>query len=245
METFVQEERDAGNEVLPWKWKQYEGWHVGAVTVGERTDSLFCQLSGQTAGLGWLSLLERPVNVTRLDIQVTIRDAPAEVDLAAEGFRDLEARGDDMGRRRTYSLITTRPMGSTLYLGAAASDSRLRLYDKAAESRGSYSVGAWRYEYQARSSVAGALAAGLVDCDGSGVTGQSTVHQRFSASGVQPRFRAGGRGVLAVVPRTRSDAQRKLKWLDAQVRPTLNWLRSNGYGRDAIRALGVDVAHQE
>jgi DNA relaxase NicK len=245
METFVEEEKAHGNQVQPWHWKGYDGWHVGAVTVGERADSLFCQLSGSTAGLGWLSLLERPVNVTRLDLQVTVQDVPGTVDLAAEGWQQLEDAAGDIGRRRSYSWINTRPAGSTLYVGAPSSDARLRLYDKAAEAPGVYPVGAWRYEYQARAGLAGSVASGLADRSGDTISGRSTVHERFRASGVQPRFCPGGSGVLGHVQRSRSDAQRKLRWLDLQVRPTLNWLRSNGYERDAQRALGLDVDDQE
>jgi hypothetical protein len=239
MAHFVEEEKAAGNQIQPWRWKGYEGWHVGAATVGERSDSLFCQLSGQTAGLGWLSLLERPVNVTRLDLQVTVSDVPLPIDLAELGWLALEECDAKMGRRRAYSWINTRPAGSTLYIGAPASDSRLRLYDKAAESKGIYPLGTWRYEYQARSSVAGAVAAGLADRSGGSVSGRSTVHERFHSAGVRPGFCSSGGGVLGVVPRARSDAARKLRWLDEQVRPTFNWLRSNGYGRDAQRALGL------
>jgi DNA relaxase NicK len=245
MAGFLADEQSAGNEKQVWRWKGYEGWHVGQATVGERADSLFCQLSGQTAGLGWLSLLERPVNVTRLDLQVTVSDVPLPMDLAERAWLALEHGSGKMGRSRSYSWINTRPSGSTLYVGAPSSASRLRLYDKAAESQGVYPLGTWRYEYQARSGVAGSVASGLADRGSSTISGRSTVHERFSASGIRPGFCASGSGVLGHVPRSRSDAQRKLRWLDAQVRPTLNWLRSNGYGRDAERALGLAVVSRE
>jgi hypothetical protein len=238
MARLLDGQKDEGNKVEPWAWKGYAGWRAGPVTVGEREDSLFAQVTGGEAGLMWLSLLERPVNVTRLDVQVTVQGVGDERDLAAEGFTALEDAAVDGDRNRSYSRITTKPDGATLYLGATTSAVRCRLYDKHAETKGAYPVGAWRYEVQARSGLAGSLASGLADRDGDALTCVASVYEHFRARGIQPVFCTSGGGVLGHVPRTRSDAERRLRWLREQVRPAVQWLNANGYGaaaREAIR----------
>lgn len=229
---------DAGTP-RAWRWRGYAGWQAGSVAVGERPDSCYCQVTGGSAALYWLSLLALPVNVTRLDVQVTALSPRAKWDEVGHQWERIEADGNLRRLAGWRSRITTRPTGDTLYIGSPKSDRRLRLYDKHAEDPVGYPTGAWRYEVQARRSLAGSLAASLADRDGDPLTGVSTVFECFRARGVQPRFRPGGRGVLGSVPRTRTEWERTLRWLRLQVRPTVQRAMANGQ-RDAIeRILGL------
>lgn len=208
--------------------------------MGERRDSLLCQVSGKTASTHWRRLLVGAHNVTRIDVQVTALCPRKKWDAARDAWERIEADGDLARRAGWRSWITTRPTGSTLYIGAPTSARRLRLYDKHAESPHDYPTGAWRYEVQARDGLARSLAASLASGDGGRFAGVATVHQCFSARGVRPRFCAGGGGVLGHVPRSRTDTERQLRWLDAQVRPTIVRLVGDGYG-DTLRSLfGLD-----
>lgn len=229
---------DAGTP-RAWRWRGYAGWQAGSVSLGERPDSCYCQVTGGSAALYWLSLLELPVNVTRLDAQVTALSPRAKWDEVGHQWERIESDGDLRRRAGWRSRITTRPTGDTLYIGAPSSERRLRLYDKHAEQPEHYPPGAWRYEVQARHGLAGSIAAGLADGDGGSIASVGTVHECFSARGIQPRFRPSGGGVLGSVPRARSEWDRTLKWLRDQVRPTVSRGLASGK-RDAIeRALGL------
>lgn len=204
--------------------------------MGERRDSLLCQVSGHTASKHWRRLLVGAHNVTRLDVQVTALCPHPRWDEANDAFERIENDGNLARKARWHSRITTRPNGSTLYIGAPTSRRRLRLYDKHAEDPDTYPPGAWRYEVQARNGLARSLTASLASGDGGRLAGIATVHDCFRARGVQPRFRASGGGVLGSVQRTRSDDERALRWIDAQVRPTITRLVGHGYG-DTLRSL--------
>jgi len=204
--------------------------------VGERRDSLLCQVSGKTAAEHWRSLLVGAHRVTRVDVQVTALCPHQQWDEANDAWERIAA-DDDLRRRAGWcSRITTRPTGSTLYIGAPTSARRLRLYDKHAEDPEHYPPGAWRYEVQARDGLARSLTASLASGSGGAFAGVATVHKCFGARGVQPRFRASGGGVLGGVPRSRTTTERQLRWIDEQVAPTVRRLVSVGYG-DTLRAL--------
>lgn len=226
----------AGHERSPSRLRDYIGWRCGGVVVGERKDSLICQVSGQTASQHWRRLLVGAHNVTRLDVQVTALSPHKRWDEANDAWERIESDGDLRRQAGWHSRITTRPTGSTLYIGAPTSARRLRLYDKHAEDPLGYPPGAWRYEVQARAGLAGSLAASLADGSGGPFAGIATVYECFSARGVRPRFRASGGGVLGHVARSRTNTERQLAWIDTQVAPTIRRLVAGGYG-DTLRSL--------
>lgn len=225
-----------------WRWRGYEGSSCGGTTVGVRADSVFAQATGATASWAWLPMVGQPVNVTRLDVQVTVQDVPPQVDLADIEWQRMEAHSGKLGRQRTRARYLTRPCGSTLYIGSPKSEVRIRLYDKAAESKGEYPVGTWRYEVQARDGVAGAVAAGLAASNGDPLACVATVYEHCRTRGLQPRFQPASGGVLGVVPRTRTDAERTLRWLREQVRPAVERLVRDGYATDVSEAVGLVLA---
>lgn len=232
-------ENDGDNTPRAWHWRGYVGWQCGSVVAGERADSYFCQVSGSVASLYWLMVLEAGPTVTRLDVQVTAGSPSPRHDEATHQWERIEGNGNLRRRAGWRQHILTRPTGSTLYVGSPKSDRRLRLYDKHAEDPEHYPPGSWRYEVQARHGLAGALAAGLADRDSSALACVASVHHCFSARGVQPRFRAGGVGLLGHVPRARTDAERTLAWIDRYVRPTVDRLRASGYGAVVDTLLGA------
>lgn len=232
-------EEDGDSVRSETSFRGYVGHRCGGVLVGERDDSYYCHVSGGSASSLWLTLLDLPVRVKRLDLQATAVCPSPKWDEVSHQFRKVHAHERKVGAPRWYSRITTPPHGATLYLGAPTSDRRLRLYNKWATDPDDYPPGAWRYEVQARNDLAGALAASLVDRDGSTLACVDTVHKCFSARGVRPRFRTSGGGVLGSVPRSRSDAQRRIKWLSDSVEPAVRWLIDRGYEQHVMAVLGL------
>lgn len=236
---LIDGEEDADNVPSPTSFRGYVGHRCGPVLWGERADSCYCHVSGGSASLTWRSLLDLPVRVKRLDLQVTAISPHPKWDEVAHQFRKVHALERQMDAKRWYSRIETPPSGATLYLGAPTSDRRLRLYNKWATDPDDYPPGAWRYEVQARNDLGGALAASLVDHDGAAIACVSTVYECFRARGVRPRFRPSSGGVLGSVPRSRSDAQRRIKWLSNSVQPAVKWLIDRGYEQHVMAVLGL------
>src|SRR5687767_7505804 len=91
-------EQQSGHERSPSRVRDYIGWRCGGVMVGERRDSLLCQVSGATASRHWRRLLVGAHNVTRLDVQVTCLSPHHRRNEALAVWRRLS--GDDDLRRR-------------------------------------------------------------------------------------------------------------------------------------------------
>lgn len=229
-------EQAGGHERSAARLRDYIGWRCGGVMVGERRDSLYCQVSGATAHSHWRRLLVGGHRATRIDVQVTALSPDPLHDEAAQQFAEIGADHERFVRAGWHSRITTRPTGSTLYVGAPTSDRRLRLYDKHAEDPVGYPTGAWRYEVQARAGLARSLSTHLGSNAGGGFADLAVVRDCFSARGVRPRFRAGGGGVLGSTPRSRTTTERQLRWVSDQVGPTIRSLVRSGYG-PTLRSL--------
>jgi hypothetical protein len=235
---LIQLERDRGNQRRPTRFRDCLGYTAGSVSVWCGSRLAVAQLTSDAAREHWPSLLTGTRNCSRVDLQVTVSGVPLDRHLAREGWSHLERHNGKTGHPRHYSLYDTRPTGQTLYVGAPTSDRRLRLYDKHAESRGVYPAGSWRYECQARGGLAGVLASDLVVAGVAEPAISGYVYQCFRRSGINPCWRPGGGTLRDLVPRTRTDAQRTLRWLGTQVRPALRRLALDGYGDQARGALG-------
>lgn len=229
-----------GHERSPQRTRDYIGYAIGGLRVGERRDSYLCQLSGHVAAKHWRRLLVGAHNVTRIDLQVTALCPHQRWDEANKQYERIASDERLVRLAGWHSRITTKPTGSTLYIGAPTSARRLRLYDKHAESPLDYPPGAWRYEIQARAGLARSLATSLASGNGGRFAGISTVHECFRARGVQPRFRPSSGGVLGSVPRARTNDERRLRWIDQQVAPTIRRLVAGGYGGTLRSLLDLD-----
>jgi hypothetical protein len=238
-EAAIGEECQRGGVRRPHTVRNYHGWKANGVSYGVGVQGCIAQATSDAAAKYWRSLLLFPCNVTRLDLQVTVSGVPLDQDLADQGYRQMEQHGPKTTRIRTYSRYTTHPAGATLYLGSPASDSRWRLYDKWAESKGTYPAGTWRYEHQTRSSVAGSIASALDSRDKPERSILRHVHDSFTAAGIVPCYSPSGRSLSRSVPRDRTDTARTLRWLRDQVAPALRRLERSGSLADGYTAMGI------
>src|SRR4029453_8163413 len=101
-------ERDAEHTLSAWRWRGYDGWKCGGVIVAARADSTFSQVSGPSAALYWLSLLDGGPNGTRIDVQATALSPRPKWDEAQAQWERIEADGDLRRRAGWRSRITTR-----------------------------------------------------------------------------------------------------------------------------------------
>lgn len=220
----IEREEGKGNCRRFSRFRNCVGYTAGQASVWASPDLVVAQLTGSGAYLHWPSLLVTGSNCSRLDLQVTVGAVPADHNLVREAWQILEATGGSQSPVRHRSLYTTRPAGDTLYLGSRQSHTLLRLYDKHAESKGTYPPGTWRYEVQARSRVAGRLAADLRLAGEPERAVVGHVYNRFARCGVRPAFSRSGADLCGQVPRVRTDAERTRRWLRLQVEPALRRL---------------------
>lgn len=197
---------------------------------------------GAAADMVWPMSCPVAKNITRVDLAVTVELARKDPYLALNGYTANQRPG-----KRQYALIQNTRNGRTLYVGSRSSDQFGRLYDKGVKDYGLSPGTVWRYEIELKNkSVNQQLMKRLVDrWRLHGVANEdilSYVHQWFSVRGVSPKFSAMGRGLpRPELEATVTSAEKKLRWLSAQVAPTVQKLIDLGLGDEAMLALGLEA----
>jgi len=124
-------------------------------------------LSASSALAHGATLLGLADNCARLDLAITLADLRTGFDWAAcvLAVVGTDKRIEKGITRTTY--IRGTPDGTTAYIGSRASERFYRVYDKHAESKGTYPLGAWRFECEYKGSRARAVASRLKGDSGS------------------------------------------------------------------------------
>jgi hypothetical protein len=251
-EALGEVEQNRGNRVKPWRMMGYEGKHIGSVEFGRR-DSASCllRLIGQRAADELDTALSVAHDVTRLDIAVTWRAEPPDERLGDNAYTLAEQWYRAHPRSSLPSRFSDAAGGSTVYLGARASENFFRLYNKEQEARHQGDTkgvdryrACWRYELETKGPLAKNLAT-LVE------TRQDRAHfvrdyivSWVEAHGITAPFVAGQPVALLPGFRRRSDEESRLRHLARNVRPTVDWFREQGKIEAALDALGLSDSYQ-
>jgi hypothetical protein len=238
-DAIIAEEEAAGNDLERLRWQRYDLKTCGSCSAGVRDDGAIVRLSGKVAREHWWRVVPYARNVSRLDVQVTVRPDPPRPRLGADHLRELlQWRREHPNAPKV--TFNGGPDGiECVYVGSRTSQTFARFYDKFAESGDDQYRGCWRYEVETKKHVATRLARALYHHDEPDRAGAVFVWDFFRARGVQPEF---GRGnghlhVSSYVPR--ADDARRLKWLREQVDPVAHGLVDKGKGDEVLDALSV------
>lgn len=239
-----------GNSQEVTRWQGYSGRKTGSFFVGEREDDYCVRVSGSTAHPAFTSIYRPDMHVSRLDIAVTVWLTPNQPDLGLTATSDARI-AKLAGKVKNPAKIThydSDDGGYTLYIGKRASRVYARLYNKEVESGDAYYEGAWRYELELHNATASETATELfyslfpleeAIC--------SCVWAYYHQKGVIPVFPTFPTGLEVVLPRREeTTTERTLKWLEAQVRPSVARLMEMGYTSSVLAALGLpgsDIGH--
>jgi hypothetical protein len=222
--------RDEGNELRPLSAHGRTGHAVGGVSVLVGRDDVLVQLSGDRANESWRDVALEATNVSRVDLQTTVRTHPGERHLAERSYRSLERLSPRRGGRLAHSLLTTSHGAETLYVGQRVSDQFGRLYDKASESGLAHYADCWRYEVVYKRRYAAHAVQALLATPTAESLVNGVVHDWFHTRGIAPCFDATDTSVGAPPPRKLSDNERWLQWYRRAVRsgaarrfPDLSW----------------------
>lgn len=221
-------------------WQGYSGVWSGGDFVGRRADGAVLRLGGDSAAAWWRSGVQLSDHVSRVDLAVTARPDDQAGDLASDAYAGLLERPRGRGRPRLAKLIVDNQRGRTLYLGRRSSDAYLRLYDKAIESKQLEYRGCWRYELEAKGSLAPQYAKLLSEATDASATLVPLVEQAFRTRGVVPVFNGGASPGDIRPLRAPTDDDRRLAWLAEQVKPAVERLIRDGRRTAVLAALGLE-----
>ncbi len=142
----------AGHTLKPRTLFGYVGMECGVVFVGKREDGFMVKVSSAPAHPFAVELAEKmpTVNITRLDLQVTLQSKTDQPRLAREIQRDLEDAHAASKSRRPLNIHYERDErnGDCLWIGKRTSPRFLRIYDKTRDENGKVPPHLWRYEVE-------------------------------------------------------------------------------------------------
>jgi DNA relaxase NicK len=236
-----------GARSVPWRSQGYVGKHAGRVEWGQRDrNATMLRLSGDAAAKYLDPALALATHVTRLDIAVTYQADPPDPLLGRNTYTLAEMFHQKNPRSALPWFVGDAAKGYTCYIGKRRSENFFRLYNKEAESiaadddddRERYRA-CWRYELEVKGTVALPLAETVNSQENQPAYIQRYLYQWAQAHGIEPAFGQFGGRVLIPGLRRRSDALTKLKHLEKNVRPTVDWLREVGRMEDVLLVLGI------
>ena len=228
-----------GYQSRDWHWEGYAGQATDGISYGSRYDGLLVRLSSDLAAERASSLLAYSDNVSRVDVQLTTRDATPGFDWAE--LVSATARKDkrcEAGITKV-SEIQAYPGGHTTYIGRRGSDRFFRCYDKHSESEGLYLPGSWRWEIEYKGSRAAVVAARLANSPNVPDTSRGIVEQAFLDYGVVVPTVPLPRGWRDTSPRGPTSDERRLAWLQRSVGPMVKRMLESNDAPTILEALGL------
>lgn len=227
----------------PKSLQGYDGWGVDKLFWGERHDGAIVSASGWAAEIA----AQQPwpyIKPTRIDLQCTIWVDPAipmDYILAIErALYELYER--EPHRKRKLTWVGNNFGGRTLYVGSENSHRRIRIYDKGAESCDAHYQGAVRVEPQYRHDMAQKAYEALAGFNGDWRDrAVAMVAAEMDRVGFPLRDLGNASAPLAPTVNSRTNNDRRMRWLRDQVRPAIERLILDGYSIHEVLAA-LDLA---
>lgn len=230
---------EKGNRVGYFKRGPFVGGQTREVGYAEWKGRGLVELRGATAREWWPEVLPLAGKVSRVDVQVTVKQEPYNPDMAILAWFRASRRARRSGQQPRYTLWADAAKGSTLYVGRLGSRFLARLYEKGKEDPKGGWGDSWRYEVQARRERAVQVAAELGGSSDPRETMAGLVCSHFTTRGVEPIFETSEMAALPPLSEEPTDSAKSLRWLAQSVAPVLSRLYSTGDYDAALAALGV------
>ncbi len=237
---LVDLEKVKGNQLTRWRFEGYEGFASGGASWGWREDTTILRLSGACAAANATTCLPVLDNVSRLDLQVTARQETSTPDLGAKALVAVHQAATNRGRYLNTKGVVDNGAVSTVYVGRRTSDRFGRLYDKRLESDDARYQDCWRWEVEYKKGRASFLATRLLQSESPEDDLLRTVHHYWAVRGFRPTWPSEASVSIDTYPAPKTDRDRRLRWLEKQVRPALAWLLEETDRASLRRVLDLD-----
>lgn len=235
----IRREKLAGNTLHANSWQGYSGYQCGAVFIGELNGRMLIKVTSHLADEVFKDIVPHASNVSRIDLQITVRCQPPEPQLIEK------ARKHIINYIRAHNLPTQHRMiqdskkGDTLYIGRRVSDRFARLYNKHTESGLEDYKNCYRFEGEYKRGVAHDTAMLLAEENDHSSVASELVESHFRRYGIVRSQATSTRPVVRLRPPGDSDATRVINWLRSGVSGSIQKLRAEGLLHEAIEALGL------
>jgi hypothetical protein len=221
----------------------YEGLSCGNCFVGAREADYMCQWTGFHADDGFDAVYRPDLHISRIDVEVTVQMEPMDTNIGRKAYSDAKAANELLPatRRRKLFIIIGSDGGDTFYLGSPSSDQRGRIYNKEVQSEDPLYTRCWRYEVVFRNNHATSIAGHIYPHirDKAGIC-SDIVAKWLQNRGCDTSWHNNTEALpLPLVRTLPTDIERKVHWLDTQVRPTVRALCDLGFRDIVLASLGL------
>lgn len=197
----------------------------------------YVQVGGVEAAAWCVPLLGLAHHCSRIDYSVTTGHHPDGPGPIPSVKRALRAYNGRHARPLTVGLHSDLDRAHGLTIGSRQSACYARIYDKHLESGGTYPPGAWRWEIELKKYASEQESEGINARPSRSEESLTILSSYLARWGISIPVAAPGATWTALQVRPQHDADRTIKWLATQVRPSVQWLGSIGRGADVERAL--------
>jgi len=258
---LVSQEVQEGCRARPWSNTGYRGTVAGSIAYGVSQQGGIVRASNQVSREHWGQLLSLADNVTRLDLQVTLRPLAGTTATLRRHHRELLKAPRQRGKPIKFKVYYGPDGPEGIHIGRRVSDRFGRVYDKGLESGLPEYQGYLRYEVELHRKVAYGMAQFLDSQELDQRAMLHYVHTFFTVRGLSTSgtwhipmdpavFLHGAQDceLPPAVNRSRPEVVKALRWLHNSVRPCVERLTALGLAEEVQRALGVHseirMAHQ-
>lgn len=234
-----------------WQGGGYKGWQClsaqykfgSRLREDGRVDEILIAPGASSETVFDLYPFEKEFKVTRLDLQLTVLYDGLRPDLAEKRYDKLESMrrmGMSPLKRRKTTLIKSTT-GTTLYLGTRRSGRKFfRLYDKSLDW-GAELGAVWREEIQFGRDLAQKAFTYYLTTRGSKANVIDLVSAEFTDACSMSLVENSSYGLedFSKEDEGPTGAEKKLRWLEKCVKPTIAWLIEHELETEARDALGM------
>jgi len=196
-------------------------------------------LSGPLAHQKWDRFFRLASNVSRLDLQTTIRYSTSSTSKIASHYKSACRAHKRKAARRRVTLLRSTDGSATIYLGSRQSDAFGRVYQKDAESKLEHYQNAVRYEVELKGKAGISAISTIARTTDPAPHIFSQVRGWFADSSIFYPSLQHAQTALKCIPRTRGDDSRRLAWIESDVRPAVKTLLEHGKLQSLVHALGL------
>jgi sugar/nucleoside kinase (ribokinase family) len=196
-------------------------------------------VSGESAASHGGSCLNYAANVSRLDLQVTTLDAPVGYDWTEYARGRARADARCITNQTKLLRIEGDPDGRTFYIGSRKSERFFRVYDKHAESKGTWPAGSWRWEVEYKGGRA-AVVASYIRASGPGA---ESIRAIVAAAWLSYGVIMPGGTIPAnwrdKSPKDQTDDAKRLEWLKTSIAPMVRRMLESHDPNVILGVLGL------
>lgn len=235
----AEKEKRAGDRWERYSFQGYRGAQCGRWRFGYSDQGSIVVVSGSEAQEAAPVLAKMADHWSRVDYCTTVQmeDSDATPDEAYWADWRWHKNPD----RAPISLARLQAVGkgATVDLGARESAVYYRIYDKAAESKGEYPQGSWRWEAELKQHRAESEQRAWKSGQRPPHYAHRLLSQALASYGLSVPWSPSSRVEIGRSPIRVRDADRSLGWLEHQVAPTVEWVREARGDAKVLKALGL------